>query len=287
VRSQVRSRRHVPDHPDHISWAARVTLEGYGAVIGVRASDAALLPALRRLAPPGARVGAAHVADAVYSVVVRRSGARRVFSPTHRLYEDSRCLRESDDLDAILAALESAVQFTMACCARKKLFVHAGVVGWHGGVILLPGRTHSGKSSLVAALVRAGATYYSDEYAVLDDAGLVHPFARPLGIRDADGHIRSVSAQSLGAAVGDAPATVSLVVATRHVAGTRWRPEPMSPGETVLALLENTLAVQKRPADTLRILTAAVTNARALRGDRGEAAGVAEKILASCPQPSH
>jgi hypothetical protein len=31
----------------------------------------------------------------------------------------------------------------------------------------------------VAELVRAGATYYSDEFAVLDSRGRVHPFPRP------------------------------------------------------------------------------------------------------------
>ena len=33
----------------------------------------------------------------------------------------------------------------------------------------LPGSSFTGKTTLVAALVRAGATYYSDEYAVLDE----------------------------------------------------------------------------------------------------------------------
>ena len=36
----------------------------------------------------------------------------------------------------------------------------------------------------MAALVRAGAEYYSDEFAPLDAGGLVHPFAKPLSIRN-------------------------------------------------------------------------------------------------------
>ena len=33
-------------------------------------------------------------------------------------------------------------------------------------------------------LVRAGATYYSDEYAVLDSRGRVHPFSKPIELRE-------------------------------------------------------------------------------------------------------
>ena len=278
----VRQRKHQLDHPDHIAWAGRLTVAGYGAVIALRASEAAVLPALRRMVPPGARAGASGTPDVEDSVVVRRRGAQRVFRPSHRLYEGTECVCESDSLEAVLTTLESTLQFKLACCARTRLFVHAGVVAWRGRAILVPGRTRSGKSTLIAALVRAGATYYSDEYAVLDDEGLVHPFARPLGIRDALGRTRLVSAASFGAVVGNEPAPVRLVVATRHVPRARWRPNPMSPGETVLALLDNTLAARSRPADAIRILSAVAQGAHALRGARGEADRVVDRILSSC-----
>ena len=48
-------------------------------------------------------------------------------------------------------------------------------------------------------MVRAGATYYSDEYAVIDDTGLVHPFARPLGIREEGSYVQTkCAAEALG-----------------------------------------------------------------------------------------
>jgi hypothetical protein len=62
--------------------------------------------------------------------------------------------------------------------ARRWIFVHAGVVAWRGQAIVIPGATQSGKTSLVAALVRAGAEYFSDEYAVFDARGRVHPLPR-------------------------------------------------------------------------------------------------------------
>ena len=66
------------------------------------------------------------------------------------------------------------------------MFVHAGVVAVDGRALLLPGGSFTGKTTLVAALLRAGAQYGSDEYAVLDEAGLVLPaYPRPLSIRNA------------------------------------------------------------------------------------------------------
>ena len=114
---------------------------------------------------------------------------------------------------------------------------------------------------------------------MLDDEGLVHPFPRALGMRDANGGTYRVAPESLGA-VGVTPLPVSMVVAARHVAGARWTPSTMSPGETVLALFDNTLAAQARPGDALTTLSKTVRDASALRGTRGDASQVVEHILA-------
>jgi hypothetical protein len=270
------------EHLDRVAWSTGVSVDAYGMLVGLRTSDRAASSALHRVIPPGSRLSDEREVDALFSVVV--GDDRR----THVLYEDAERTAHSTDLDELLDTLQSQLHFRVASCARTHLFVHAGVVGWRGGAILIPGRTHSGKSSLVAALVRAGATYYSDEYAVLDDAGLVHPFARPLGIRDASGRTQPVQPASLGAAIGDAPIPVRMVIATRYVAGDRgtapalWELRPMSPGETVLALLENTLAAQSRPADALRILCAAASGVTSLHGPRGDAGPMATRILELC-----
>jgi hypothetical protein len=63
-------------------------------------------------------------------------------------------------------------------------FLYAGVVAWQGHAIVFPGRSLSGKTTLVREMLRLGATYYSDEFAVVDNSGLVHSFPRPLGIRE-------------------------------------------------------------------------------------------------------
>lgn len=255
------------------SSPAALYLDAYGVPIELRASDAELLGTLRRAVPPGASITEPTAVALTYSLVAAEG--------SYRLLADDRRVGDSVHLDEIFALLESALHFHVAVAARTRLFVHAGVVGWNGGAIVLPGRTHAGKSSLVAALVRAGATYYSDEYAVLGDDGLVYPFARALGMRDETGRTRRVDPRTIGE-VGAVPLAATQVIATRHVAGREWRVAPMSPGETVLALLDNTLAARSRPADALRILAAVARRASGFRGQRGDAAAAVEQILAIC-----
>jgi hypothetical protein len=247
-----------------------IHIDAYGVAIELRAYDAALLAALGRVTPPGASVTDPTAHPTIFSIVEDDG--------SYLLLVDGARAVECAHREEILALLESALHFHVAVAARTRLFVHAGVVGWKGGAILLPGRTRAGKSSLVAALVRAGATYYSDEYAVLDDAGYVHPFARALGIRDETGRTRRVEPRAIGA-VGETALPVTRVIATRYVAGGAWSATAMSPGETALALLDNTLAARSRPADALRILATVARDAAGARGERGDATTAVEQIL--------
>jgi hypothetical protein len=259
-----------------LEWPASLTIDAYGFRVALRASRPSALDALRRAIPPGARQSDDWDADARYSVVLAHDRY------PHRLYEGERCVTWSSDERTVFASLQSRLHLTVALGARTSLFVHAGVVGWNDGAILVPGRSHAGKSSLIAALVRSGATYYSDEYAVLDERGLVHPFARPLGLRDANGRTRHVTPASLGARVGSVPLPVKMVVVTEYVPRTTWSPLSMSPGERVLALFEHTVAARSRPAAALRILCRATADAAGIRSSRGEADTVADQILSSC-----
>jgi hypothetical protein len=145
---------------------------------------------------------------------------------------------------------------------------------------VIPGRSHSGKSRLVAALVRAGATYYSDEYAVLDAKGRVHPYPKPLSIRqEGDAPSQLVTVEELGGRTGTAPLPVGLVLATTYRAGVKWRPRLLSPGAGMLALLENTVSAQRRPKSVLRTLRAVTQRAAVLNGARGEADDAAGRML--------
>ncbi|MDH4008839.1 MAG: PqqD family peptide modification chaperone [Desulfuromonadales bacterium] len=71
-------------------------------------------------------------------------------------------------------------------CARQpqKLLLHAAVARRDGRLLMLPGESTFGKSTLAAALATHGWTLYSDELAPLDTSTLqVAPFTLPVGIK--------------------------------------------------------------------------------------------------------
>ena len=187
---------------------------------------------------------------------------------------------EHASLDVALTMLDSQMRLTIAANARGWLFVHAGVVAVEGQVVVIPGGSFSGKTTLVQALVLAGATYYSDEYAVLDRHGLVHPYARPLSVRSSDSDdARKSRTDVTGATAVDRHAPLAAVIITRYRAGVEWAPRRLSTGQGLVALMANTVPAQDRPKESLRTLSRAVAGATVLEGDRGEAGPAAIALL--------
>jgi len=153
-------------------------------------------------------------------------------------------------------------------------------VGWHGKAIIVPGPTMTGKTSLTAELVRAGATYYSDEYAVLDIFGRVHPYPRPLAIRrEGSFKQQACPAEEIGGVTGTRPLPVGLVIVTGFKEGVSWRPAPLPPGPAALELLANVISARRKPDVVLPTLKKVVCGATCLKGLRGEAEETARSIL--------
>lgn len=266
---------------DRLGWAAGIAFTAYGLSVGVRVSDRSVLDRVKALLPPGWKPAAKPTVRRLYSLIAggptRRVGVRRF----NILYSGATRLSRTHDLEATLRHLELDLELYIADRARRRTFVHAGVVGWNGRAIVIPGRSGSGKSSLVKALVRAGATYYSDEFAVLDERGRVHPYPLPLTIRRGQDGAPPVKCrvEEIGGVAGSRPLPVGLVVVTRYVSGARFRPRPVSAGRAVLELLANTLPARRRPEQVLDTLTRVVSQAPVLRGTRGEAEEMALRIL--------
>ncbi len=259
-----------------VVWAGGVASVCYGVRIGVQVDDATALPRLPAYLPPGWAPSSSGLVDYLYSISTCSPGSGR-----YRLYAGRRLVVDGVDLDEALDGVRQCLESLIAVVARPWLFVHAGVVGWRGRAIVLPGRSGSGKTSLVASMIRAGAEYYSDEFAVLDESGRVHPFPRPLGIRQPDpGAARRLCPpEVVGGRPGTAPLPVGLVAVTEHRRGARWRPRPLSRAEAVLALLDNTIPARDRPAAALQMLERATQGAVAVKSRRGEAEGVVRSLL--------
>jgi hypothetical protein len=250
-----------------------MSFEAFGVQVELTLGDPELETDVREILPPGwrrcvpgasaGRFGLWQTGDDAYDVTVH--GDR---------------LLQHGTLAVALTMLDAQIRLFIAARTRDWVFVHAGVVAYDGRALLIPGESFSGKTTLVAALVEAGATYYSDEYAVLDDAGLVHPYLRPLSIRS--GYTISTQerdAAELGEVAGEERAELGAVAITRYQPGVEWKPKRLSTGQGIVALLANTVPAQERPEQSLRALRHAMSGATVLEGDRGEAAPIASALL--------
>jgi hypothetical protein len=162
--------------------------------------------------------------------------------------------------------------------------VHAGVVICGETAIVLPGPSHSGKTTLVCELLSCGADYSSDEYALIDAAGYVHPWPRGLMLRDSKMGRRAVLAADLGAKVRTSPARAGLMLFLEYRRGAGFETSPMTQSESLLGLLRNTPhALAGRPA-ILQPLASLARASQAFQGVRGDASDAAARLLAMARQ---
>jgi hypothetical protein len=267
---------------DRLGWTAGLSLKSYGVRIGIRSNESdGLTRALTHL-PHQHELVELPVVDRLYSIIIGGEGPRPSVRRFNLLYADHVRIARSVDSDEIFERLESDLRLFVAEVARHRVFVHAGVVGWKGKAIVIPGRSYSGKSTMVSELVKAGATYYSDEYAVFDSRGRVYPFPKPLEMRQSgESKQVKVGVEDFGGTTATKPIPVGLVMVTKYQEGAHWRPRSLSGGQAVLALLANTVSARRQPEKALGALQKAVAEARTLKGVRGEAGKLVTSILAT------
>ena len=131
-----------------------IAFEAFGARIGIRIAESVASDVRPRL-PPRARLITSEDYDTAYSVnsIPSKSSSHTIY----QLERDGADVGSYRSLSRIGRELESDMHFRVALAARDFLFVHAGVVQWKGQAVVVPGRTETGKSSLIMALVHAGA----------------------------------------------------------------------------------------------------------------------------------
>ena len=253
----------------------RLVFASHGSRIGIETNLPGLDRMLHGRLPPQAQPVEGTAADEVFTLLARDEGRDSIYL----LHQGSELVAGIQNLAAALDVLESRWHRAIALHAAPMLFVHAGVVGWQGRAIVIPGRSMTGKSSLAAALVRAGADYYSDEYAVFDRSGFVHPYPKPLSLREP---CRRCSAGELGGRNGAGPLPVGLVVATRYRETARWEPQVLTAGQAVLQLLDNTICARTRAQSAIEIFARVAAAALAIGGDRPSSDQVVSSLLELC-----
>ena len=192
---------------------------------------------------------------------------------TYKLIQNGERLSYGRSRRKFFKYFDSIIRVAVGEYAVERVFLHAGVVAWRGRAILIPADSYKGKSTLVTELVRRGAEYYSDEFAILDADGLVSPFARPIAMRTTDGRFTpyEIELDSLGATTGIKPIPVGVILLTGYKPGARWRPEILTPGLGIIDLMPYTLSIRHAPEFSLSVLNKIARHAIIIRSLRGSA----------------
>ena len=157
--------------------------------------------------------------------------------------------------------------------------IHAALVSIGEHIVIFPGKSHSGKSSLAHAAIHAGHWVLSDEYALISiTTGRVTGWPRPIRRREPDGSITRIPI----------PHDDREYVPT-HVIDFTFSPETkqlelddLAPSDVALSLLANAVCAQSRPEDCLRATAATARITRGghgLRGDTSESLPALEEWL--------
>jgi hypothetical protein len=271
----------------------RIAFETFGVRVGVATNDEEIASRIATIVPPYSRPCDRDEVEHHFSVVTNDGAMFNVRYdvrdgvPAHAFQAESYVVSNADP-ELALGLLDTHVHGVVAFRAPDHVFIGAGVVGFEGRAIVMPGMALSGKTTLVAALVRAGCVYYSDQYAVIDEQGRVHPYPRrqwPHTSQPTDHHDLATSV------AGEAPLTVGAVVSTSYWPGAEWRPRPLSRGDGLLALLSHAVAAQHRTQQVMHAINLALDQEPTMiASDRDEADAVTSRLLAevgrTLPRPA-
>lgn len=265
---------------NRLGWADGLSVTAFGFRIGVRTNAPDLLPELLGRLPPGWRHSSTRRVQWLYSLHARASRAdpARTF---HQIHSGPDLLTRGTNLTRVVEAFGNDLRSILAVRSPWRSFIHAGTVGWKGRAIVLPGKAGAGKSTLTRALVRAGASYYSDEFAVLDRKGRAHPYPLPLRVKSGPGPGSTVVPISdLGGEVGVRPIPLGLILSTHFDPERKGQLQRLSAGRGALELMAHAVQARIRPGAVMQSVGKAAAGSIILKGPRGEAEEIVDTILA-------
>ncbi len=259
-----------------ISFVRPFSFESYGVFVTIRSNqqeivDQAAEVAVKSLLGEVRTVGETDF-DYVFDLPCDEDGL-------YFLFQNGKELSSGDNLPIFFKFFDSILRVAIGEYAADRVFLHAGVVAWNGKAIVLPADSYQGKSTLVSELVRNGAEYYSDEFAIIDRDGFVHPFARRIGMRTDDYKVFELTVEDLGGTYGAKPIPIGMVLLTGYRADAKWKPEILTQGNGILKIIPFALSIRYRTNFVMEVLHKVASRAIIASSLRGSADKFAKTLL--------
>jgi len=158
-----------------------------------------------------------------------------------------------EDHLALYDALITLNDQAAASGAQHGPVLHGGCVEVEGRAVAFVGHSGTGKSTLTAAMVRAGHGYIADEVTAIDPDTVVRPFHRPIGLRPnssavlgserPDGPFDTIYPLRVGNGWGplSAGAPLAAVFLVQRGDGVQHSTQQLEPAEALFRLTNETL----------------------------------------------
>jgi HprK-related kinase A len=187
---------------------------------------------------------------------------RRFYKPQVQYYVDGKSPFKPLPMSQSFAFFEWGLNWVIASHVYNYLILHAAVVEKKGNVLILCGLPGAGKSTLCAALVSRGWRLFSDEMAIINNQNnQIIPFVRPISLKNnsidiikqfspdivmgqnfldtAKGTVSHMKPPKTNVLEAQTPAIGKWIVFPHYVAESETKLLPISKGETVIKLAEN------------------------------------------------
>jgi len=260
------------------AFGNELTVHALGTTLNVSLPDDEFYGEFQAVLPAYWKTVAASDASLCLQIVECKSGTRA--TPTYELRIDDVTVAPNLSRAAASNLLHEKLDYYLGEFSDRFAFIHAGVVRWRNEVILLPGRSHAGKTTLTAALVQAGADYISDDLAVIGPGATVQLLSQPIRLRAdvADSFDLSAACHQPDLLATDR-APIAGIVFLQYCAGQNLRLHALGKGETTQHLLANSMNARHQPQLVMQYCAAAAQRAWCAQGVRGDAAQAADYIL--------
>jgi hypothetical protein len=223
-----------------------------------------------------------------YSIVERRSKG-----PRFHLFYGNEVMLSTSRLESLLSHMIWHVNHLSLRTTGDFFLVHAGAVSTPSGEgILLPARSGGGKTTLVAALLREGFLYLSDEAGAIDPISRkLYPYHRALTLKKGHatdfpelyGHgngfdwiegVKWVHPEDIYPGGIGTPCPIRLLVAPEYVPGAPTELTPLTPAQGAMELLTKAINLVRYRSRALPLVADIAREApsfRLISGDLGEA----------------